>query len=58
MDEKAMTRAERAFVTGQQIEEKFGGCAQCVLRSLILNGCDIPEPVRMEHQELPLTWTR
>ena len=45
MDEKAMTRAERAFVTGQQIEEKFGGCAQCVLRSLILNGCDIPKEV-------------
>ena len=25
---------------------------------IFLNGCDIPEPVRMEHQELPLTWTR
>lgn len=45
MDDMKMTRAERAFETGLQIEMKYGGCAQCVLRSLIENGCDIPKEV-------------
>lgn len=45
MDDKKLIRAQRAFQTGQQIEMQYGGCAQCVLRALIENGCAIPKDV-------------
>ena len=45
MEDKTINRPEKAFLTGQHVEQTYGGCGQCVLYSLIENGFDISKDV-------------
>ena len=45
MEDKTINRPEKAFRTGQHVEQTYGGCGQCVLYSLIENGFDISKDV-------------
>ena len=44
MEEKK-SRAQEAFERGQQVEQTYGGCGQCVLYSLIESGLDVSKDV-------------
>ena len=45
MEDKTINRPEKAFLSGQHVEQTYGGCGQCVLYSLIENGFDISKDV-------------